>query len=66
MLKNDWITNHSVLELQVLTTTLLESFEFSLPQDEKARIYRKPGNLMIPMIDGHNGAWLGLNIKALD
>jgi hypothetical protein len=54
---------HSVLELQVLITTLLEHFEFSAPQ---ARIYRKPGSLMIPMTEGRKGACMELNIKALN
>ncbi|KAH9980906.1 cytochrome P450 [Lactifluus volemus] len=53
----------AVLELQVLITTLLENFEFSVPQ---ARIYRKPGSLMIPMTEDREGACLELNIKALN
>ncbi|KAI0253592.1 cytochrome P450 [Lactifluus subvellereus] len=56
----------AVLEMQVLVATLLENFEFSvLPQDEKTQIYRKPGGLMIPMVENQTGAWMGLRIKAL-
>jgi hypothetical protein len=56
----------SVLEMQVIATTLLENFAFSLPpQSEKTRIYRKPGGMMIPMVEGEEGSWMGLIIKAL-
>ncbi len=60
------VHRRSVIEMQVLATTLLENFAFSLPpQSEKTRIYRKPGGLMIPMAEGEQGTWLGLMIKAL-
>jgi hypothetical protein len=52
--------------MQALITTLVENFEFSMPKDKRARIYRKPGNMMIPMADGEEGAWLGLYVKALN
>jgi hypothetical protein len=54
------------MEIQVLATTLLENFAFSLPpQSEKTRIYRKPGGMMIPMVEGKQGIWMGLIVKAL-
>ncbi|KAN0129558.1 cytochrome P450 [Lactarius tabidus] len=56
----------AVMEIQVLATTLLENFAFSLPpQSEKTRIYRKPGGMMIPMVEGEQGIWMGLIVKAL-
>ncbi|KAH9169311.1 cytochrome P450 [Lactarius sanguifluus] len=56
----------AILEIQVITTTLLENFAFSLPpQSEKTRIYRKPGGMMIPMVEGEQGCWMGLIVKAL-
>ena len=60
------LTRRSILEMQVIATTLLENFAFSLPpQSEKTRIYRKPGGMMIPMVEGEEGTWMGLVIKAL-
>ncbi|KAI9446040.1 cytochrome P450 [Lactarius indigo] len=56
----------AVLEMLVITMTLLENFAFSLPpQSEKTRIYRKPGGVMIPMVEGEQGGWMGLIVKAL-
>ncbi|KAI0306242.1 cytochrome P450 [Multifurca ochricompacta] len=57
----------SVLEMQILITTLLENFEFSLPpQNEKTKIYRKPSHVMMPMADGEKGAWMGLRVKPIN
>ncbi|KAH9955260.1 cytochrome P450 [Russula dissimulans] len=56
----------AVLEMSVISMTLLENFEFSLPpQNKKTRIYRKPSVVMSPMTEGQPGAWMGLAIKAL-
>jgi len=57
----------SVLEMQVVILTLLENFEFSLPpQNEKTKIYRKPGHAMMPMAKGERGVWMGLLIKPVN
>jgi len=54
----------SVLEMQAIILALLENFEFSLPpQNEKTKIYRKPGYVMLPMAKGEKGVWMGLLIK---
>ncbi|KAI0263454.1 cytochrome P450 [Gloeopeniophorella convolvens] len=56
----------SVLEMQVIATSLLENFEISLPpQNEQTRVFRKPGGTMAPMMNGVEGAWMGLVIKPL-
>lgn len=56
----------AILEIQVITTMLLENFAFSLPpQSEKTRIYRRPGGIMIPMVESEQGSWMGLIVKAL-
>jgi hypothetical protein len=53
--------------MQVIATTLIENFEFSLPpQNDKTRIYRKPTGLMIPMAEAEPGAWMGLVVKSVD
>jgi hypothetical protein len=53
--------------MQVIATALIENFEFSLPpQNEKTRIYRKPGGLTIPMTEGGHGLWMGLIVKPID
>jgi hypothetical protein len=53
--------------MQVIATTLIENFEFSLPpQNEKNRIYRKPTGLMMPMAEAGLGAWMGLVVKSVD
>jgi len=50
--------------MQVIIITLLENFEFSFPpQTEK--IYRKPGVVMSPSVEGRQGAWIGLVVKSL-
>ncbi|KAI0306243.1 hypothetical protein B0F90DRAFT_1923113 [Multifurca ochricompacta] len=57
---------HRVLETQILITTFLKSFEFSLPpQNEKTKIHRKLSLVMMLMADGENGAWMGLLIKPI-
>ncbi|KAI0263473.1 cytochrome P450 [Gloeopeniophorella convolvens] len=57
----------SVLEMQLIAVMLLEHFEFSIPPpSEKTRIYRKPSGLMMPMVEGEAGVWMGLIIKALN
>ncbi|VDB99467.1 unnamed protein product [Peniophora sp. CBMAI 1063] len=54
----------SVIEMQAIAATLLESFEFALPeQTEENIIRRKPSGLMAPMADGHMGIWMGLKVK---
>ena len=56
-----------ILEMQVIATALIENFEFSLPpQNEKTRIYRKPGGITIPMAEGGHGLWMGLIVKPID
>jgi hypothetical protein len=56
-----------VIEMQIIAVALLENFEFSLPpQNEKTRIYRRARGLMIPMVKGNPGAWMGLVIKSID
>jgi hypothetical protein len=56
-----------VLEMQILIVTLVENFELSLPpQTEKARIYRTPIGLMVPMAEDRRGAWMGLVVKSLE
>jgi hypothetical protein len=50
--------------MQTIATMLIENFEFSLPpQNEKTRIHRKPGSLMVPMADPELGIWMGLIVK---
>jgi hypothetical protein len=66
-----WHTPKSVLEMLVITATLVKHFEFSLPaEDEKTgtglRICRKPSVIMTPMVEGQIGAWMGLAIKPID
>jgi hypothetical protein len=56
-----------VLEMQAIILALLENFEFSLPpQNEKTKIYRKPGYVMLPMAKGKKGVWMGLLIKPVN
>jgi len=57
----------------VIIATLVKHFEFSLPADangEKkgrpARIFRKPSVIMMPMVEGEIGAWMGLVVKPID
>ena len=58
---------HRVLEMQIIIITLVENFELSLPpQTEKTRIYRKPIALMLPMVKGRPGSWMGLAVKSLE
>jgi hypothetical protein len=53
--------------MQILIVTLVENFEFSLPpQTEKTRIYRTPVRMMMPTVEGQQGAWMGLRIKSLE
>jgi len=52
--------------MQIFAVALLENFEFSLPQNEKTRIYCKPSSLMTPMAKGSPGGWMGLVIKSVD
>jgi len=57
----------AVIEMQIIAVALLENFEFSLPpQNEKTRIYRKPSRMMVPMVEGDPGAWMGLVIKSVE
>lgn len=59
--------NHlnSVLEMQTMLATLLENFEFALPDNaDEMKILRKPTGMMVPMVDGQPrlGAWMGLKV----
>jgi len=60
----------SVLEMLVIVATLLKHFEFSLPAESEAeetpKICRKPTVIMMPMMEGHVGAWMGLIVKPLN
>ncbi|KAI0263463.1 cytochrome P450 [Gloeopeniophorella convolvens] len=57
----------SVLEVQTIVVAILENFEVSLPeQTQKTRIYRKPSHVMLPMADGHKGAWMGLHVSPVE
>jgi hypothetical protein len=57
-----------LLEMQVIATSLIKNFEFSLPpQNEKTRIYRKPVGMMLPMTEEEGlGAWMGLVVKSVE
>ena len=58
---------YRVLEMQIIIATLVENFEFSLPpQTEKTRIRRKRIGMMAPVVEGRQGAWMGLGIKSLE
>jgi hypothetical protein len=60
-------TIYSVLQMQITIVTLLENFEVSLPpQNERTKIYRKPSHVMMPMAQGHRGAWMGLLVKSVN
>ena len=57
----------------VIIATLVKHFEFSLPADgedetkgKPARICRKPSVIMMPMVEGEIGAWMGLVVKPVD
>jgi hypothetical protein len=57
------------LEILIVIVTLLKHFEFSLPTDGEEpppRIYRRPSGLMMPMVEGQMGAWMGLIIKPIN
>jgi hypothetical protein len=61
-----------VLEMLVIVTTIVNHFELSLPPAESAsadaqlRICRKPSVIMMPMVEGKLGAWMGLVAKPLN
>ncbi|TFY76007.1 hypothetical protein EWM64_g8005 [Hericium alpestre] len=56
----------SVIELQALTAMLLENFEFAFPEGaERKKIVRKPAGLMLPVVEGYHGSWMGLRVRAL-
>jgi hypothetical protein len=65
-----------VLEMLVIVATLVKHFEFSLPADDdekrgtgtgtRARVCHKPTALMMPMVEGQIGAYMGLVIKPID
>ena len=60
-------TAFRVLEMQIIILALLENFEISLPsQNERAKIYRKPCQIMLPTAEGEKGVWMGLLIKLLN
>lgn len=62
----------------VIVTTIVKHFEISLPQETvtdsggktttttQTRICRKPSVIMMPMVEGQIGAWMGLVLKPLD
>ena len=53
--------------MQIIIVTLVENFELTLPpQTEKTRIYGKPYGLMVPMVKGRQGAWMGLGVRSLE
>ncbi|KAH9986673.1 cytochrome P450 [Russula compacta] len=68
----------AVLEMLVIVTTIVKHFEISLPQETvtgsggetttttQTRICRKPSVIMMPMVEGQIGAWMGLVLKPLD
>jgi len=57
----------AVIEIQIIAAILLENFEFSLPPpSEMTRIYRRARGMMIPMVKGNRGTWMGLFIKSID
>ncbi|KAH9958826.1 cytochrome P450 [Russula dissimulans] len=62
----------AVLEMLVIVTTMVKHFKLSLPPAESARadkqlrICRKPSVIMMPMVEGKLGVWMGLIIKPLD
>lgn len=57
----------SIIEMQVITATLLENFEFSLPpQTAQTYITRKPLVLMVPMVQDIQYPWMGLKVRCLD
>jgi len=64
--------NKRVLETLVIVATIVKHFELSLPPTESAsaesqlRICRKPSVIMMPMVEGKLGAWMGLVVKPLD
>jgi hypothetical protein len=57
-------TIRRVLQMQIMIVTLLEKYDFFLPpHDERTRVFRKPSHVMMPMAEGHRGAWMGLHVK---
>ncbi|KAI9446036.1 cytochrome P450 [Lactarius indigo] len=62
---NIGIFSNSILEMQTIILALVENFEFSLPQNEKTKIRRRPTRLMLPVREGLKGTWMGLHIKPL-
>lgn len=63
----EYTLNHlnSVLEMQTMLATLLENFEFALPDNaDEMKILRMPTGMMVPMVDGQPrlGAWMGLKV----
>ncbi|THH11303.1 hypothetical protein EW146_g8088 [Bondarzewia mesenterica] len=56
----------SVVEMQAILVALLENFEFSLPKDsDKKKIQKKPTAIMVPLVEGYHGSWMGLNVKTV-
>jgi hypothetical protein len=61
------ILSVSIIEIQAIAATLLESFEFSLPpQTAKTFITRRPLVLMVPMVEGNEYPWMGLKVRCVD
>ena len=56
-----------LIEIQALSSELLEKFEFSLPTDEVYDIQRYPAGLMIPLVRGkyHLGSVVPLSVTAV-
>ncbi|KAI9440898.1 cytochrome P450 [Lactarius indigo] len=60
----------AVFEMLVIVTTLVKHFELSLPAEREGektpRICRKPTVIMMPMVEGQVGPWMGLVVKPLN
>lgn len=56
----------SVIEQSSILTSLLEHFEFALPDDAMTKpALRKPSLVMTPTVEGKRGSWLRLKVKSL-
>ncbi|TFY63091.1 hypothetical protein EVG20_g6460 [Dentipellis fragilis] len=53
----------SLIEQQAIAVALLEHFEFSMSEEKD--IKRIPSAIMVPVAEGHEGAWLGLSVKSI-
>ncbi|ETW75471.1 cytochrome P450 monooxygenase 98 [Heterobasidion irregulare TC 32-1] len=56
----------SVIEQSSILASLLEHFEFALPDDAMTKpALRKPSLVMTPTVEGKQGSWLRLKVKSL-